>query len=173
MRLEWVASRWIRDFFRYSDTDRKERAIKCLKALDDGSDELDKMRSARPFPEHPRFPRVVAPFLEQRRDLVERIEAEMGKQKKNGKYMWPKAQGRDDKLLKVLKWLKNKDGSFDFHAKLLVYKGWNWALGDTLITLEAPEGIAVYSTDRAFVILTRALGKPLHQGYRAPTSIAS
>ncbi len=160
VRLERTARRWIRDFFRSSSRHGGQDSIICLTALDDSPDELEKMRHTRPFPPRPSFPKAVAGFLEDRRERVVRVEEEMRKT--------TKAKGRDDKLLTALKWLKDKDGRFDFHGRLRDYRVWNWRLGDLLIALETPEDVAIYSSDHAFVVLTRALGKPRHRGYRVP-----
>lgn len=159
-RLERMASRWIRDFFRYSDETGEEREVVCLTALDDGPGDLESLRTARPFPPAPAFPKNAAPFLQERRDQVELVEDEMAKA--------TQAQGRDDKLLKFLGRLKGEDGRLNFLGRLPRYKSWCWRLGDLLITLESPGDTAIYSTDRAFKILTRAVGRHLHQGYRSP-----
>lgn len=160
VRLERTASRYIRDFFRYPRQAAQYRSVTCLTGLDDDPSELEDMQSGRPFPGRPNFPRAVASFLENAKSQVEQVEDEM----RNATL----AQGRDDKLLKVFKYLKDDDGSFDFSVKLGKYKVWNWALGDLLIALETPEGVAVYSTDRAFRIHCRALRKPRYIGYRVP-----
>jgi hypothetical protein len=159
VRLERTANRFIRDFFRRPGRDGDLRPIDCLTGLDEPG-ELEEMREARPFPQPPRFPRAAGQFLESRKTQVVRVEEEMKKS--------TKARGRDDKLLQGLEWLKARDGSFDFPTKLATPKRWNWALGDLLIALETPEGVAIYSTDRAFAILCRALEKPRHEGYRVP-----
>lgn len=159
-RLERTASRWIRDFFRFSGEAGEERDVVCLTTLDDDPGDLESMRRARPFPPAPTFPKNAAPFLEERREQVERVEDEMKKA--------TQAQGRDDKLLKFLGRLRGDDGRLDFLGKLPRYKSWCWRLGDLLITLETPEHAAVYSTDRAFTILTSAVGRQCYRGYRSP-----
>lgn len=160
VRLERTARRWIRDFFRYQDRNGGEQAVICLTALDDTPDDIRTMRQGGPFPQHPRFPKKAARFLEDRKAQVARIVVEMRKA--------TRSQGRDDKLLKVLGWLEDKDGDFDFSNGLRQHKLWNWALGDLLIVLESPADAAIYSTDRTFAILTRALGTQLYRGYRVP-----
>ncbi len=160
VRLERTASRFIREFLRYPGEDGKPQRIVCLTGLDDKPDEFEEMRKGRPFPPPPSFPKAAAQFLERRKSQVARVEEEM-----KGS---TKAKGRDDKLLKVLGWLKAKDGNFDFSSKLEKPKRWNWALGDLLIALETPKGVAIYSTDRAFTILCRALEKSYYRGYRSP-----
>ena len=159
VRLERTANRFIRDFFRHPGGDGRLKPIDCLTGLDEPG-EIDELRAGRPFPRPPRFPRAAGQFLERRKGEVVRVEEEMERS--------TKAQGRDDKLLKALGWLKAKDGSFDFPTKLATPNRWNWTLGDLLIALETPDGVAIYSTDRAFTILCRALEKPRHEGYRVP-----
>jgi hypothetical protein len=159
-RLERVANRWIIDFFSYSDKAGKECDIVCLTALDAPGD-LKRLRQAGPFLPAPSFPARAASFLEERRGQVELVEAEMRKA--------TQAQGRDDKLLKFLGRLKGKDGEFDFLGRLPRYKNWCWRLGDLLIALEIPEGVVVYSTDRAFTIIASAVGRRLYRGYRSPS----
>ncbi len=160
VRLERTASRWIRDFFRHPGNNGGMRSITCLTHLDDGPDELETLRQGRPFPQKPAFPRETGQFLESAETQVVRVEEEMRRV--------TKARGRDDKLLKVLGWLKGSDGNFEFTKRLRTQKAWNWALGDLLIALETPNGVAIYSTDRAFKVYSRALGKPRYLGYRAP-----
>ncbi len=156
VRLERTANRWMRDFFRYLDSSGEHRQLTCLTALDD-TGYLEQMRRARPFPPRPVFPSKAASFLDERREQVERAEAAMGKA--------TCAEGRDKKLLNFLDRLKGKDGGFDFLGRLPMYKEHCWRLGDLLIVLESPEGAAIYSTDRAFAVLTRALDKRLYRGY--------
>lgn len=161
VRLERTASRWIRDFFRYLDENGSEQTITCLTGLDDETDSVSQLINGRVFPPRPSFPQATARFLEGAKSQVQRVEVEMRAS--------TKARGRDDKLLKALGWLKDEAGRFDFANKLQTYKLWNWALGDLLIALETPEGVAIYSTDRAFRILSLALEKPRHSGYRVPS----
>ncbi len=160
VRLERTANRWIRDFFRYPKRNGEMGSVVCLTGLDDSSAELERMRTGKPFPPAPPFPKGAAAFLDRTKAQVTSVEVIMKQA--------TKAQGRDDRLLKVLERLKGKDGVFDFKDKLGQYKAWNWALGDLLIALETPGGVAIYSTDRAFRILTQALDKPRHLGYRTP-----
>lgn len=159
-RLERTAARWIRDFFRHPGPDGEERPVTCLTALDDDPGELERLRQGRPFPERPTFPKAAAGFLEDNRPRVENVEAEMRKA--------TKARGRDDKLLQALGWLKGKSGEFEFSDKLRRYKLWNWRLGDLLIALETSDGVAIYSTDRAFRILCPAVARHRYRGHRAP-----
>ena len=135
VRLERTASRFVRDFFRYPNQVGQYRSVICLAGLDDDPSELNNMRTCRPFPERPAFPRKVAAFLEKAKSQVEQVENEMSKA--------TLAQGRDDKLLKVFRYLKDGRGRFDFSEKLRRYKTWNWALGDLLIALETPGDAAI------------------------------
>ncbi len=160
VRLERTASRFVRDFFKCPGQDGEERDLICLTGIDDQPGELGRMRQGRPFPPQPVFPKAAAQFLEQNKKKVVRVEESM--------LMTTKAKGRDDKLLRVLGWLKVRDGGFDFLDKLNKYKLWNWALGDLLIALESPQEVAIYSTDRAFSVLSHALDKPRYPGYRTP-----
>ncbi len=160
VRLERTAKRFIRDFFRYPGRNGEQRDLICLIGIDDEPETLERMRQGRPFPPRPLFPKAAAQFLERNKAQIGHVEDAMRATTKAG--------GRDDKLLRVLGWLKSGTGGFDFLNRLKDYKLWNWALGDLLIALESPEGVAIYSTDRAFGVLTSALEKPHYSGYRTP-----
>ena len=156
-RLERTIEEWVRDFFRIQVGSSLEiHSVECLRTLDDRPGELEELCCCDPFPPSPKFPRAAAQFLERSSVHVKQVEREMQSAKAK--------DGRDTHLLRVLGWLKGADGEYDFVDKLQVSKRWNWALGDLLIALETPSEVALYSTDRAFAILCKALGKVRYDG---------
>lgn len=156
-RLERTIAEWTRDFFLVQAAGSStSQPVICLRTLDDHPDELDELRRCDPFPPSPDFPRSAASLLEKSKVQVEQVEQEMEQATLK--------DGKDPQLLRTLGWLKGDDGNYDFVNRLRVPKRWNWALGDLLIALEAPSGAAIYSADRSFSILCRALGKTWYTG---------
>ncbi|MEM1176699.1 MAG: hypothetical protein AAGM22_00015 [Acidobacteriota bacterium] len=174
-KLERMAQAYCRAFFVYTDRTGSAKEVIFLQGLEPPGHLPEESRrssgrstlrhAARPFPPRPLFPEGAATFLEARESQVTKVEQEMSAAPSKG--------GRDDKLLKFLQRLKANDGSFDFTGRLPKYRQKCWYLGDLLIAMECPDGAAVYSTDRAFPILCKALGLAHHMGYRSPAPLGS
>ncbi len=150
--LEMTSEQWIEDFFETPED--RIQGDRYLRALDDSPDEMEQwVQNHRPIPDPPPFPSRAASFLDQRKPEVHEAEAAMRT-----------ARRKDKRLLAILDRLKS-GSEYDFLGKLKVTTRGNWALGDLLITLETPPDASIYTIDRHFHVLCRALRRRLYKGY--------
>jgi hypothetical protein len=158
--LEMTANHWLWEFRNVRFADGQEYYIDdnhYFRELDERTNELEEwIDQHRPIPSPPPFPAAAARLLlERNRDAVERLEQ-----------LLESAHGRDRNpaVLKMLKRLKGKDGSYAFE-KLTASQA-SRGLGDLLIGLEGREDVAIYTTDSHFHILCGVIGRTRHEGYR-------
>jgi len=157
--LEMTAQQWIEDFFEIRHGTGSYLKIpedQCLNALDEPPDEMDRwLRDHYPIPPPPPFPNGASSFLQKKRQLVQAVEHAM---------LEATAKNRDLALLKILGRLRDANTKYDF-AKLSARMRGNWALGDLLIALESPQDAHIYTTDRHYEVICRAIGTIRWKGY--------
>ncbi|MDQ3815738.1 MAG: hypothetical protein M3347_17630, partial [Armatimonadota bacterium] len=158
--LERAAQQWLEEFFEVPALDGESRIDDdhFLTGLDEQHDEMERwIQDHHPIPEPPPFPIGAAKFLDDNRRSVLRAEECVQE---------AKAREKDKNLLKVLGALKDDDGEYDFLGKLKTNTRGNWTLGDLLIALESPPDAHIYTTDKHYGPLCRALKKHRSQGYQ-------
>lgn len=161
--LQSVARRsqnqWSREFFRYSCSftlRNLRREIHCLQQAEDQPGELERLRRQRPLDTNPPFPtRGAARLLEGRKGEIRRLEAAIGKL----------GGHRDRGLLQALRWARGEGEEYDFLAWFPdKAERTRRRFSDLLIALEAPPGVAIYSTDRHFEVICEALSIDRYTG---------
>jgi len=156
--LELTASQLIVKFFEIPLPNGSHIDLKpVLTDVDDDPDEMQNwIDSHQPLPHSPPFPAGAARFLHDRQAAVHTVEVHLHS---------AAARERDGRLMTMLERMRNMDGQYDFLVKLTPTTRGNWALGDLLIALETPKEAAIYTTDKHYGILCRALGKSRHKAY--------
>ncbi len=157
--LEMTSEQWLREFFEVPATVGSRRRIEgeeFLTSLDDRPDEMLNWIRQGPIPPPPPFPVGAASFLQYRGRDIAKVELAMGT---------AKAIEQDKRLLKILGRMKVNGREYDFIGRLKATTRGNWALGDVLIALETPSDVAIYTTDKHFTVICRALVRERYHGY--------